>query len=150
MAISLTAGAQIQRVGGQSIENIAASTATAQQTIGVTSYVTALAGGTATGDTNNLYKLLDSAPDGTEKLIMQTATGRSTVDVTFATGMHYLGRDVAGIATATNAAGAIIGAATGGLVLGAKGSWFRCIKLNDAWTILGGNATFSTGTSTEA
>ncbi len=146
MAISLTAGAQIQRVGGQSIENLSQSTATAAQTISNTTYVTALAGGTATGGTINLYLLSDSAEDGTEKLIYQVATGESRVQLTMATGMHYLGRDVAGVATATNVAGAIIGAATGALVLAAKGSWVRAIMLNDGWTILGGNATLGTGT----
>lgn len=146
MAISLTSGAQTQRVGGQSIENLSQSTATAQQTLSNTTYVSALAGGTATGGTINLYLLSDDAPDGTEKLIYQVATGESRVQLTMATGLHYLGRDVAGIATATNAAGAIIGAATGALVFGAKGSWVRTIMLNDGWTILGGSATFGTGT----
>lgn len=146
MAITSDPGALVQRHSGQSIQNLSQSTATAQQTISVTTYVTALAGGTATGGTINLYLLPDSAPDGTEKFIYQVATGESRVQLTMATGMHYIGRDVAGIATATNAAGAVIGAATGALVLAAKGSWIRAIMLNDGWTVLGSNATFGTGT----
>ena len=147
MAISVSPGVLHQNKSSQSLENLTNSTATTAQTVSVTTLVTAISGGTATGTNSvNVYLLPDDAPDGTEKIIYMEATGEATVRCTMATGLHNYGRDVAGAATATNIAGALIGAATGAFILGAKGSWLKAMMLNGGWTILGGSATWATAT----
>ena len=63
-----------------------------------------------------------------------------------ATGIHYLSADTAGIATATGAAGAFFGAATGALVMNGAQDYLRCQFFNGAWNVLGGQATIATTT----
>ena len=147
MPISISPGARHQTMGAQSVEVLTQSTTTVAQTLSNTSYVSALGAGTATGSmARNLYNLATTALDGTEKMIYLSATGEASLTFPWATGQHYIGRDVAGVATATNVAVALIGAATGGLVFIHAAAWARMIFLNGGWTVLGGNATFGTTT----
>lgn len=146
MAVTITSGTQLSFPRSQSVETLTNSTATAVQDISAFSYVTTISGGTATGTAGVNNYALPEGPDGLEKLVFLIATGEATVHLTMATGQHYIGRDVAGIATATNYAGAVIGAATGALVLSAKTDYIRAIYLDGGWTVLGSNATFATVT----
>lgn len=146
MAITITDATQTQRLGMQSIEQLTQSTATAAQTVSAVSHITVVGVGTATGTLLRNQYLLPSGPDGLTKYIYMAATGEATVQMTMATGQHYIGRDIAGVATATNVGGAVIGAATGALVLSAKGDYISGMFMDGGWTILGSNATFATAT----
>lgn len=145
MAVTETPGTRVFVPQSQSIQTLTASTATAVQNINVTQYITTISGSTVTVGTHNMY-LLPEGPDGCEKLVYQLATGVCSVKLTMSTGLHYIGRDKADVASATGIAGAVVGAATGHLILSAKNSWFRAVFIDAGWTILGGSATFGTGT----
>ena len=148
MAISTpSAGTRREAWGAGAVEALTQSTATALQTLSVTTYVSSLGAGTATGTmARNVYVLPATAPDGTEKIVILGATGEASLTFTMATCLHYIGRDTAGVASATNVAVAIIGAATGGLVLNTTNSWVKLMAMNSSWIIVGGNATFGTTT----
>lgn len=146
MAVTITSGTQTGFLGQQSVETLTNSTATANQTISAQHAVTTISGGTATGTLSINQYVMPEGPDGLMKFVYLIATGEATVKMTMATGQHYIGRDVAGIASATNAAGAVIGAATGALVLSAKTDYIWAIFLDGGWTVLGTNATFATAT----
>ena len=148
MTISqLTPGTQVQHGAGRnSIEVLTQSTATAAQTLSVNTYVSVLGAGTATGSNGINVYVLPAGPVGTEKFITLSATGEATLRLTMATGQHYWGRDLGGLASASQTANAWIGAATGAFVLTAKGQWLRTLFTDDAWVVLGGVATIATAT----
>lgn len=152
MAITITGGAQVRHEGTfDAVDTLTQSTATDEQSISLRTAVTTLSGGTATGFSINRY-VLAAGNEGDSKLIVHLATGESylrfgaaTTNL-MATGIHYLSADTAGIATATGAAGAFFGAATGALVMNGAQDYIRCQFFNGAWNVLGGQATIATST----
>ena len=147
MTITINGGSQVRQEGTfQSKEDLTQSTATSRQSISLRTPVTTFSGGTATGFGVDLYTLADGN-EGDEKVIVMLATGEAKmVFTTMATGVHYIGKDTAGIATATGYAGMISGAATGALTFTTAHQYVRCKFFNGGWNILGGQATFATAT----
>ena len=145
MALNLTGGEQVSRDVG-AIQVLTNSTATAERTISLTHHITTIAGGTATGFNINKY-VLPEGDDGTRKIIQLIATGELTVRVSaFATGLHYLGRNIDGAATASGIASSFVGAATGAFVLNAKSQYVELLFLDGGWRCIGGQATIATST----
>lgn len=147
MAISLTGGTQITPEGSfNAVETLTQSTATAEQSVSLTHQVSTLSGGTATGFSINRYNV-GAAAEGTQKLIVMSATGEAYVRFgaattnLMATGSHYFG-----LASATGIAGSILGQATGAFVLGDKNDYIRAQYWDSEWHVLGGFGTIATAT----
>ena len=140
MAVSITPGVRRQVLGSQSIQTLSNSTATAAQNISITTFVSTIAGGTATGSLLRNQYLMPEGPDGLEKVVYMLATGEATLQMTMATGLH---------ASWSMSSDAVFtaGAATGAFVLNNKGDFVRALYLDGGWTVLGMNgATFGTST----
>lgn len=123
--ITLTANSVVRRGGGsvQSQESLTQSTATAIQSLSVTTDVSVLGMGTATGFARNRYLLpTTSAVEGQEKVVVATGTGEA-----------YL--DLAG------------GTATGGYVFSTADSWITARLINGDWRPIGTGATLATATN---
>ena len=89
MTITITSGSPLRRGKTfQSLETLAQSTATAFQLVNLTTDLTALGMGTATGFGLNLYRVTDGYA-GLEKAFLATATGEAKLvfDTSTATGM---------------------------------------------------------------
>ena len=93
VAVSITAGPVAQRTAF-AMETLAQSTSTVPQPIALTTPLTILGGGTATGFENNVFTLSTaSAVEGQEKAILMTASGEAKIAFTgTATGRFVLTR----------------------------------------------------------
>lgn len=91
MAISITSGPVAQRTAF-ALETLAQSTSTTPQALALTTPLTILGGGTATGFHINVFTLSTaSAVEGQEKGILMTATGEAKIAFTgTATGRFVL------------------------------------------------------------
>ena len=91
VAISVTAGPVAQRAAF-ALETLAQSTSTTPQALALTTPLTILGGGTATGFHRNVFTLSTaSAVEGQEKGILMTATGEAYIAFTgTATGRFVL------------------------------------------------------------
>ena len=91
MSISVTAGPVAQRAAF-ALETLAQSTSTTPQAIALTTPLTILGGGTATGFHRNVFTLSTaSAVEGQEKGILMTASGEAKIAFTgTATGRFVL------------------------------------------------------------
>ena len=82
MAISVTAG-PVQQRAAFARETLAQSTATVAQALALTTPLTVLTGGTATGFERNVFTLSTaSAVEGQEKAILMTASGEAKIAFT--------------------------------------------------------------------
>jgi len=148
MALTIVGMEQIRPdIGG--IEQLTTTTSTSEQSIGLQTLITTLSGTSATAGHVHGKFLLGDGVDGQRKVIYNLATGRSNVNITnFATGMHYFGFDISGVASASDIAGTFRGAATGALVFTVRGQWAEAIFLDGGWRLIGGQATFATSMAT--
>lgn len=91
MAVSVTAGPVAQRAAF-AMETLAQSTSTVPQALALTTPLTILGGGTATGFHRNVFTLSTaSAVEGQEKAILMTASGEAKIAFTgTATGRFVL------------------------------------------------------------
>jgi len=112
MAVTLTGG-ELQKRGGtfQTVEALTHSTATALGTVSLTTDVSTIAAGTATGSTRTLFHLATGAVEGQLKTIVMLGTGEAKVSV--------------GGGTATES-----------YVLSAAEDFIHCMYLNDGWKLI--------------
>ena len=111
MAVTVTSG-ELQRTGGtfQSVEALAQSTATVAQSISITTDVSTIPSGTATGSTRNLFTLATGAVEGQMKTIVMLGTGEANVQLGGGTATEFY-------------------------VLSAADDWINCMYLNDGWSM---------------
>jgi hypothetical protein len=137
MAITATTAGDRLRFRGtfQSIETMTQSTATTPQALSVTTDVSLLGGGTATGAAvRNLYTL-GSGVEGQEKVIYMTATGEASVIFTQPSGRLPVQVSSTIVPSAT-AVDAIWASATGQYVLQAADEYVRAVWMNSAWHVI--------------
>lgn len=148
MAIgTITGGERLRQVGTfQSVESLTQSTSTTPQALSITTDVSVLGMGTATGSSaRNLYTLA-AGVEGQHKMIYCNATGEAGVIFTQKTGR--LNAIISGmvIPSATTVDG-MWASATGQYVFNAANDWLELKYMNDAWWPLRGvGATLSTTT----
>lgn len=137
MAIgTITGGERLKFVGTfQSVESLTQSTATTPQALSVTTDVSVLGMGTATGAAvRNLYTLA-AGVEGQEKLIYANATGEASVIFT-----QISGRLDPGVGAVVNATATTVDAnwasATGQYVFQAANEFILTRFMNDAWHVL--------------
>ena len=113
MGITLNAGERTRRGGGSfgSTEALSQATATTERSISLTTEVTTLAGGTATGFGVDKYRVATAdAVEGQSKLVVMLATGEAKVRLG---GLEGAFPGSMFKATATGAGGAATGAGAG-------------------------------------
>ena len=122
MTVTIAGGKQAERGSGFWVkETLSQSTATAFQTINLSTPISYLGGGTATGHGRNRYSLgATGVVEGQEKMLLVTSTGELNIYVA--------------------------GTATGLLVMSAADSLERLIFLSGKWYRKTSAATISTGT----
>ena len=148
MAIGTITGGERLKFAGtfQSVESLTQSTSTTPQALSVTTDVSVLGMGTATGAAvRNLYTLA-AGVEGQEKTIYANATGEASVIFTQIAGR--LPAHISGLlAPSATAVDALWASATGQYVLQAADEFLLLKFMNDAWQImLGRGATLATTT----
>ncbi len=150
MAIGTITGGERLKFAGtfQSVESLTQSTATAPQALSITTDVSVLGMGTATGAAvRNLYTLA-AGVEGQEKIVYANATGEASVIFTQKTGRLPLSLSmIVGAATATGAVDSLFASATGQYVFQAADEFLQLKFLNDAWQVMNARgATLATTT----
>lgn len=149
MAVTITAGKQVRRGGVfQSTEDLAQSTATAEQDVSLTTDVTTFAGGTATGFGVDKYLLAGTSTEGfiegLEKVVVMLATGEAKLRVeSLATGQ------LGGLQTVLSSTGSetLFASATGAFTLSGADHWVWMKVFNAKWHIMqSAGATLATAT----
>lgn len=137
MAIGTITGGERLKFAGtfQSSESLTQSTATTPQSLSVTTDISVLGMGTATGAAVlNLYTL-GAGVEGQEKWIYSNATGEASVVFRQISGRLDFGVSAVYNSTATTADGTWA-SATGQVVFQAANEYIGMKYLNDAWHVL--------------
>lgn len=146
MAVTIN-GSQIStKVSWGARESMTQSTATAFRSLSVTKEVSVLGMGTATGFARNLYSLPTTGVEGSEKLIVSSATGEAYVFVPTRSGRMSPAASLLAVSTATSV-DAMWASATGMWKFVADGDWLLCKMINGTWEVLAGDGvTMATAT----
>ena len=148
MAIGTITGGERLKFAGtfQSVESLTQSTSTTPQALSVTTDVSILGMGTATGAAvRNLYTLA-AGVEGQQKIIYANATGEASVIFTQISGRLPIAVSALAIPSATTV-DALWASATGQYVFQAADEYLRLVFMNDAWQPYAGRgATLATTT----